>query len=506
MFPAKVHRRIYLVLLTLLGGCMVTSIGMSNIMWVLLLANWLLEGRWSEKWTMARQSRLLHAVAFFFLLHAVGLLWTSNLPAGFHVVERLLPWLAVPLVVLTTRPPAGRARSTILTLYMGTVFVVTVIGLVRYLAIPDLPYRQMVPFISHIRFALNCCMVVFLCVNMLRHADGGTPLWRKVALAALMVWMMGFLLLLRSYTAFVVFGVVSLVVVLGLRRRWLWLAVWLAVVGGTAAYVVVQYRAYHTLQPIALQPVALYTPSGNPYLHLHDGMVESGNYVNNYLCHEELAQQWPKRSRVPLDSLTASGYNVEASLVRYLNALGLPKDSAGVAALTPGQLAEVASGVPNPAYTHPWPLRRMVHVMLFEYENYRCYDVVAGFTMLQRLELWRAAWRVFLRHPWLGTGAGDLQQAMETELRAMDSPLRGSGMYPHSQYLTWLAMFGTPGAALLLLLFGRALLRLRRQGVLIAAWAATLAISCLAETTLGSLAGILLFTWFMAFIKKNSNT
>ena len=157
--------------------------------------------------------------------------------------------------------------------------------------------------------------------------------------------------------------------------------------------------------------------------------------------------------------------------------------------------------MPDPAYTHPWPLRRMVHVMLFEYENYRCYDVVAGFTMLQRLELWRAAWRVFLRHPWLGTGAGDLQQAMETELRAMDSPLRGSGMYPHSQYLTLLALFGTLGAALLLLLFGRALLRLRRQGVLIVSWAATLAIASLTETTLGTLAGILLFAWFMAFRK-----
>lgn len=505
MFSAKVHRRIYFVLLTLLGGCMVTSIGMSNVMWVLLLANWLLEGRWSEKWTMARQSRLLHAVAFFFLLHAVGLLWTSNLPAGFHVVERLLPWLAVPLVVLTTRPPAGRARSTILTLYMGTVFVVTVIGLVRHLAIPDLPYRQMVPFISHIRFALNCCMVVFFCVNMLRHADGGTPLWRKVALVALMVWMMGFLLLLRSYTAFVVFGVVSLVVVLGLRRRWLWLAVWLAVVGGTAAYVVVQYRAYHTLQPIALQPVALYTPSGNPYLHLHDGMVESGNYVNNYLCHEELAQQWPKRSRVPLDSLTASGYNVEASLVRYLNALGLPKDSVGLAALSDEQVAEVARGVPNPVYEHAPLPQRMLHVMFFELENYRCYRAVEGFSMLQRLELWRTALHIIGRHPWTGVGTGDLGEAMEAEFRRSASPLQGSDLMPHNEYLTLIAMFGLPLFVLMVLVWLRAAPRLRRQGQLFVALTVAVLVSFLAENTLDSLAGILFCTWFMAFRRPESN-
>jgi hypothetical protein len=50
LFSAKVHRRIYFVLLTLLGGCMVTSVWASNLMWVLLLSNWLLEGRWAEKW------------------------------------------------------------------------------------------------------------------------------------------------------------------------------------------------------------------------------------------------------------------------------------------------------------------------------------------------------------------------------------------------------------------------------------------------------------------------
>ena len=61
MFSATVHRRIYLVLIALLGASMVTSTWASNLVWVLLGVNWLLEGRWREKWQMARESRLLQA-------------------------------------------------------------------------------------------------------------------------------------------------------------------------------------------------------------------------------------------------------------------------------------------------------------------------------------------------------------------------------------------------------------------------------------------------------------
>lgn len=478
---------------------MVTSIGMSNVMWVLLLANWLLEGRWAEKWQMARRSRLLLAVAALFLLHVAGLLWTENMGAGLHVVERLLPWMAVPLVVLTTPPPQGRARNTILTLYMGTVFVVTVIGLVRWLTIPDLPYRSIVPFISHIRFSLNCCMVLFLCAVMWRRVEGGAVSWKRVALVALAVWMAAFLLLLRSYTAFAVLALASLVVLFRLGHRWMWLAVWLAAVGGVGAYVWVQYQDYHRLQPIATQPLARFTANGNPYEHRKDGLIENGNYVNNYLSQEEMRRQWPLRSHVPLDSITSSGYSVEASLVRYLNALGLPKDSVGIVALTDAQMAEVARGVANPVYVHASMPKRMLYVMFFELENYRCYRAVEGFSMLQRFELWEAALHIIARHPWLGVGTGDLGDAMESDFRSTQSPLQDSGLMPHNEYLTVAAMLGLPAFALIVLLLFYAAPYLRRQGPLFVAWTVAILVSCLTENTLDSLAGILFSTWFMAF-------
>ena len=501
MSRAVVHRRTYLVLLTLLGGCMVTSIGMSNVVWPLLLANWVLEGNWGEKWRMARESRLLQAVVALFLLHAVGLLWTSDMGAGLHVMERLLPWLAVPLVVLTTPPPEGRARRTILSLYIGTVFVVTVIGLVRWLTIPDMPYRDIVPFISHIRFALNVCMAIFLLVVSLgrRHLACNLSSVRWVAGIALVLWFLAFLLLLRSYTAFAVLLVASLVIVLHQRRRWLWLAVWLAVVGGIAAYVASEYHAYYRPSPLTLQPLAQYTAGGRPYEHRQDGLMENGNYLNNYLCHEELRLEWPRRSRVPLDSLTSSGYSVESALLRYLNALSLPKDSSGVAALSDAQVEEIGRGVANPVYEHGSMPQRMLYVIFFEYENYRCYRAVEGFSMLQRFELWNAVVHVIARNPWTGVGTGDLESAMEEDFRATGSPLQGSRLMPHNEYLSLVALLGIPLFLLLAVLFLRAAKVLRRQGLVLIVWTVAILVSFLTENTLDSLAGILFCTWFMAF-------
>ena len=99
-----------MVLLTLLGGTMVTSVWASNLVWVLLLANWVLEGRWREKWQMARESRLLQAWLALYAVLAIGMAWTQNTGHGLDVLRVKLPMLALPLIILTTRPLEGRAR------------------------------------------------------------------------------------------------------------------------------------------------------------------------------------------------------------------------------------------------------------------------------------------------------------------------------------------------------------------------------------------------------------
>ena len=505
MFGPVVHRRVYVVLLALLGGCMVTSVWAANLAWVLLGANWVLEGRWREKWQLARDSRLLQALLVLCLMYVVGMLWTDNAAHGWSILQVKLPLLVVPLVVLTSRPLAGRARRLVLAAYAGTVFVVSVIAVVRLLTIPDLPYRDAVPYISHIRFALNCCMVVYLAVgSALRPPISAL----RFSLSALLVlWMLAFLALIHSYTAFAILAVVSLVMLLARYRRWPLIAVWLLLAAGAAFLVGREAKAYYRLVPQATEPLPLFTAGGHAYDHYRDGIIENGNYINNYLCPEEMRAEWQRRSMVPYDSVGDEGYSLQPTLVRYLNALGLTKDSVGVWSLTDAQVADVERGVANPVYLDHNPVRKMVYVMLFEREYYVHTHAVRGFTMLQRLELWRATLDVIQRHPWLGVGTGDVDDALHARLAETDSSLAGSGKSTHNQYLALLAAFGLLGCALLLFMFLRTLSAARRPRLspLLLAWLLTVLLSFLTEDTLDTLAGILFCTYFLAFKPQNTD-
>ena len=505
MLGTRAHRIIYLVLLALLGGSMVCSVWLTNLLWVLLGANWLLEGRWREKWAMARESRALHLYACYYALLLLGMLWTSNTRAGWSVLQVSLPLLVVPLVVLTTDNVTARWRELVLWFYTATVVVVAIISTVRLYTLPSIEYRDAVPYISHIRFALNCCVVVYFCTGQaLRH-------WRQsrlVAVAGLAVtaWMLIFLVIIQSYTAIAVLVAVSFVLTVAYRNvRWmLWL--WLVGLLALAVPVAIAVHDYYDLHDGEEAPLPPYTLNGRPYEHACDGLIENGSYVNNHVCREELRHGWEQLSTLPYDSLTASGYRVEPTLIRYLNGLGLTKDSAGMSCLDASQVAAIERGIANPVYESPNHLRKMVYVMLFEWENHRHFQSVVGFTMLQRFELWRATAGVIADHPLAGVGTGDAVDALHARLEAQGSALSGTTKRTHNQYLTVTAQLGLPLALLLALLLLRACLptcSMRRRGYRLSpfmlAWVLTVLISFLTEDTLDTQAGIMLCTWFLAF-------
>lgn len=496
MFGTRTHRIIFIVLLSLLGGCMVTSTWASNLVWMLLAVNWLTEGRWREKWQMARESRLLQAFVALYLLLVAGLLWSSNLKAGGNVLEVSLPLVCVPLMLLTTRPLERRERIPVFEVYVITTFIVSIISTVRLFTIPDLPYREAVPYISHIRFALNCCMVIFICVGIAARQRWGKAM--TVAVIALIVWLLAFMVLIRSFTAFAVLLVVSLVTMLFYWRRWPIIALWVLLVGGAATLIGHEVLSYYRMVPLATQPLRPCTAASNPYEHACDGIIENGNYVNNYFCQSELRREWNRRSSLDYDSVAPCGHSIQSTLVRYLNAIGQTKDSAGMAAMSDDDVQAVERGVANPVYEGRNPLRKMVYVLLLEREFYVHTHAVAGFTVLQRFELWRATWRVIQRHPVFGVGTGDAVDEMHQELVEMDSELAGTTKKSHNQYLLLAAMVGLVGLALTALMFLRAW---RKPSPLMLAWIITILISCLTEDTLGTLAGILLCTWFLALRK-----
>ncbi|MDO4217658.1 MAG: O-antigen ligase family protein [Bacteroidales bacterium] len=480
---------------------MTTSNYLMNMAWVFLAANWLLEWDMRHKFANFKTNYLLQAWLVLFLLHVVGLLWSSNIAYGLDDLRKKLPLLFIPLVVLTSQPLSDKRYRWVLFSYIMAMLVASIIGLVRFFTIPDLPYRDIIPFISHIRFSLNLCLgIMLLGWQIIRARSFQTRLWASL----LATYFFLYLFLLQSYTGCIILFVLALVMLChywktieNRRLRGAMLTLWCLVFISVGTLVGFHIHQYYHLIPQAKAPLAMQTANGRPYTHQQDGLIENGNYVNNYINDEEMWHEWRKRNNRDLYDTSATGYPIRGALVRYLNAKGLTKDSAGMAQLNNNEIDAIAKGIANPVYEKHLSIQRMVYVLCFEYENYRCFNSVRNFTMLQRFELWKNGWSVFLHSPLIGVGTGDVVDMCHKELIKSQSDLAGTKKHTHNQYLTFLITFGLLGFIIIVWMFVRAFRRqhLLRIAPFLIITTITL-ISFITEDTLETLAGAMFVTLF----------
>lgn len=517
-----VHSYIYLVLLALMVVAIPTSNFLMSMAQVLLMANWIAQGQWHNKLAKARRQPLLWAFVALFLVHVVWCLVSSNRDYAIDDLRKKLPLLVVPLVVLTSDGLSRKQMNALLAVYCGTMLFVSAYSLVNHLLHPDIDYRSLFPYISHIRLALNACMVIFVLlyfIDGIRSNTALSPNKRKiyiVILTALIGWLISYLLLIQSYTGFIALSVaLPVVLFLQIKRRgrsryrvvfFGGLMVVAIAVASVAGYYV---HSYYSLKPLSTQPLSQHTANGNAYTHHQDGFVEYGNYVNNYICFGELADQWSKLSNKPLGYITPNGYAIEPTLIRYLNSKGYTKDSVGISHLSPGDIAAIERGSATVYEAGSNVALQMIYRLLFEYENYRVYRSVKDFSMLQRFELWHNTCQIIKRHPLLGVGTGDVADEIHNNLVKNASELKDSNMRTHNQYLTLLLTFGIVGTAIIIALFAYAIRKEKLFGsLLFVAYFCIFMVSFISEDTLETAAGCLFCTFFFALLgnQKQANS
>ena len=519
-----IHHAVYFLLLVVLAGSQSVSKFMMSGMEILLAVNWVLE--WDMRYKFTRHGKLCEnpLLTAFLVLMGVHLLWlvpTQDLQFGLDDIFKKLPLLAIPLVVLTSRPLNKQQTTFVFLFFTTTVFVATIIGRVRMATIPDLPYRDIIPYISHIRFSLNVCLAIVLpvwfIIQRYKRLVGKTGKpgikaslgdWLTWLITIIIISFLDFLFQLRSYTGLAILFVTSAIILIAFWKRITSKGLKIsattlmcaAIVAGIATSATM-IHSYYDMVPMATAKLAAKTANGNDYTHKNDGLIENGNYINNYICRQELECEWAKRSATSLDDLTPNEYSVYLTLIRYLNALGTTKDSAGIQLLNAADVEAIEKGIANPVYINGNTLEKMYYVMLFEHECYRKTGAVKNFTMLQRFELWKNAWRTFRKHPLFGVGTGDVVQECHKQLIIDESPLAGTTKHAHNQYLTFLVAFGVTGFAIIVYYFTRALRREKlTQMPAAAALLCITLISFVTEDTLETLAGCVFAVLFLCLL------
>jgi hypothetical protein len=502
------HRKAHLFCLLLMATGLPLSMFLMSSSGILLAFNWLLWGNPVKRFRTFLGDRSAVVFTLLYLVHIGGVLYSADTAAAFSDLRIKLPLLFFP-VVLSSVPQLGRKTwLLVLRVFVAAVLTATFICFAIYMNWTwrkATNFRELSPFISHIRLSLLVCiscMLLFFC--LVRQ----TGTWLKLAAATGIFWQLYVLNLLQSATGFIVITVLLglwLISRLGLVRNRV-LRYSLPFVVGLLPMLFIGYHAqryflgkdHRDHRTAAMQSV-----NGEPYTNdWTNTLAENGHYVFYNIAPEEMNREWAKRSRIPLDSMDAAGFHISGRVYRYMASLNLPKDSLGLTKLTDQDIRAIERGETNVNYREKIPgIRRRLDNTFLEIDTYLNGNV-NGNSVIQRWEYLKTGLAIAAQNPVAGVGTGDLQQAFDAEYEKRDSALGDMfRLRAHNQYLTMYIAFGLAGFLVFLTsVFYPPACKNTWRSIFFRGFMTVALISFLSEDTLETQAGVSFFIFFYAMM------
>lgn len=416
------HRQIYFGLLLVMAASLPLSKALMSIVPGFLMVNWLIEGMFTQKIQRLQQRMSLWLLLSLFLIYPLGLLWTNSLKWGIQEVRIQLPMLVLPLVIGTSEALTAKQLKQVIYVFAAAVVFSSFCSLWVWLGFPGKVIhdpREISLFIWHIRFALLINITIFSLGWFLLNPET-KPTWEKIALSVAIIWLTVFLVILRSATGWVVFLLVSGVVIIRgvfyLKNPVLRISLLLVLFFLTVVPLVYIGHVVHQFYKVEKIPETILqerTRLGNRYeCDLNNKQLENGHYIFLYINWDELRSAWEKRSKFNIDSVYSSGFNKNV-LIRYLTSKGLRKDAEGVENLSGADVRNIENGMTNYRFDNSFSFYNRIYQIIWELDVYRKGGDPSGHSMTQRFEYYKIALQVIGENLWFGHGTGGYYRAYE---------------------------------------------------------------------------------------------
>ncbi|MBR2194881.1 MAG: O-antigen ligase family protein [Salinivirgaceae bacterium] len=483
-----------------------------------------ISGNWRYKIDNLRNNRFLWPIIALFLLHVMWLIGADNPSEAAHDINVKLPLLIFPLT-LGAMSLSRKQIMIVLQVFVVAVVISTLVSLGVHLGIytPKKPVdniRDISIFISHIRLGLMCLMSVCI-VAYTWHRNAATMKgWQKMVFAVVVAWLIYFILLIQAATSWIsAFVTIIVLFVLYHKRIREWqfygfFVLLIALIAAPVVYISGVYNDYHTIKDTSAT-LPERTQQGNAYTHYQDNTdTENGYYVNRYLCPEELASEWNKRSAINIDSTDRRCQPIRHTLVRYLTSKGLPKDSVGVWQLTQADINGIEAGATNCVFVEKSNVYKRIYEIVWEFDHYTKYGDPNGKSVCMRVEFFKTGVHILKKHLWFGVGTGDVNDSFAQAYIELNSPLKPEyRFFAHNQYLTFAIAMGLIGLVLALVCIFAPLFMRKSANFLLATFFTILFVSMLDEDSLTRQLGSIMFAMMYALTlllpkakTENSNT
>lgn len=446
------HSSIYFVGLFLLIISLPLSRFSLSVAHFVIVVNWFWEAGFKDKLKSLKLNKPALVLISFYLLHVIGLVYTSDFEFAFNDLKVKAPLLILPVIIATTKPLNQNKFNLLILFYIGAALVASFIsfGILIFKDISDI--REISPFISHIRLSLNICLAIFFSGYFVFRNE--TPSWLKFGLSLSMIWLVIFLLISQSGTGIYVLVVASIVLAFyglikiskpGIKLAVIALAI--LIPSFIIVYLNATIKSYLIPHKNDLNNIEYYSANGNPYYNdTINYQVENGSYIGMYICDVELEEAWGKRSQLDYAGSDEKGQYLKLTLIRYLNSKDLRKDEQGVSQLSDEDIRNIEKGIANVHYAKKFSINSRIYKLLWEYQTAQRGGNPGGLSVVQRTEYWKASWGIIKSNFWFGVGTGDLDQAFGIQYEKMNSILPIEFRHrSHNQFFAiWIA-FGLFG-------------------------------------------------------------
>lgn len=451
------YRNIYLVGIAALAASLPLSIFTTSVAEIILVANWLIERNFKEKWQIIKSRKSLLIIGSIYLIHLIGLINTQDFNYAFHDLKIKLPLLVLPLVIGTSPALERIQLKWILVFFTCAVLAGTIISASVLFNI--VPYqfsdvREISLFVDHIRFSLLINIAIFSLLYIILSGEFKLMKWEYIAYTLVSAWLILFLVMLQALTGLFVFVITGFLLfwiyirnIKHIIIRWFFAVFMITAILISVSYLTKVISRFYTVEQINKDQIDKFTINGNPYEHdFSKGQFENGNYVWLYICEKELQNEWNRRSSLTYDGKDLKGHEIKYTIIRYLTSKGFRKDSLGISRLTDEDIRLIENGTANYIYGKKLSIYPKIYEVIWQIDVFRRGENPSGHSVTQRILYLQAGIEIIKQKFWFGTGTGDVKDAFSKYYDESGSKLdKKWRLRAHNQYITFFITFGLFG-------------------------------------------------------------
>lgn len=506
MLPAIWHRYIFLFGIIALASGMLFGTVPTSIPQIIIAANWFIEKDYSIKWARLKSNKLFWVLISIFLLHLLGMLYTSNIARGLDDLRNKAPLFILPVLFFSTKPLSQKEFKLLFSFFFLSVVVSSICCFLIYSGYTQkviTDARQASVFMSHIRFSL---FIAFAIIGMAYQLYYEKPFFNKTAYIICILWLLFFMYKLELATGFLILLIVSTGIIIKIIvqkfNTWGSLVI-MACFLGASLFFIFEIKNSITLFDKSSESPTNKTifKTANHRIYLQDTLyqlAENGNLIAINICDYELNKEWNLKSKLAYSGTDTKGNNLRQTVIRYLASKGLTKDSVGINSLTAEDISNIEHGFTNYKYVSHNGLISRWRELIWEYTKFKRGENPSGHTLTMRLEFWKIAVYIIKENPIFGVGTGDIQDSFNKAYLDTNSKLdKIWWLRCHNQYLAITVAFGILGLFVFLFyLFYPAFVLKKKLHPLYWSFFFIALLSFLTEDTLETQSGVTFFIFF----------